>query len=101
MTPTSTSVASKAPHSTPSEAPAKPIEGAKAAKQTAKATPPVEGEKKKRKKLRKKFRKETYFNHICKGKSYSIESDASDRCCTSSPTSTSRSFYQLQGRDGP
>jgi hypothetical protein len=91
--------ASKAPPSTASEAPAKPTEGAKAARKTAKATP-VEGEKK-RKKLRKKFRKETYSYHICKGKSCSIESDASDRCCTSSPTSTSRSFYQLQSLDRP
>ena len=84
MTPTCASAASKAPPSTASEAPAKPTEGAKAAKKTAKATPPAEGEKKKpRKKLRKKFRKETYSYHICKGESWkrvrSIESDASDR----------------------
>jgi len=64
MIPTSTSTTSKAPPSTASEAPAKPTEGAKAAKKTAKPTPPVEGEKKKRKKLRKEIRKETYVYHI-------------------------------------
>ena len=69
MTPTPASTASNAPLSIASEAPAKPTGGAKAANNTSKVTPPVEGAKKKRKKLRKKVRRETYSYHICRGKS--------------------------------
>ena len=63
MAPKPASTAGKAPASTASKAPAKSAEGTKAAKKTAKAAAPVEGEKKKRKKMRK----ETYSSYIYKG----------------------------------
>jgi histone H2B len=63
MAPKPASTAGKAPVSTASKAPAKSTEGAKAAKKTAKAAAPADGEKKKRKKVRK----ETYSSYIYKG----------------------------------
>ena len=63
MAPKPASTAGKAPASTASKAPAKSTEGAKAAKKTAKAAAPADGEKKKRKKVRK----ETYSSYIYKG----------------------------------
>ena len=68
MAPKPASTAGKAPASTASKAPAKSAEGAKAAKKTAKAAAPVEGEKKKRKKMRK----ETYSSYIYKGMRYRL-----------------------------
>ncbi|GLB42243.1 putative histone H2b [Lyophyllum shimeji] len=62
MAPKPASTAGKAPASTASKAPAKTTEGTKAAKKTAKAAAPAEGEKKKRKKVRK----ETYSSYIYK-----------------------------------
>lgn len=66
MAPKPASTAGKAPASTASKAPAKPSEAVKAAKKTAKAGAPVEGDKKKR----KKARKETYSSYIYKGSNF-------------------------------